>query len=150
MTDAADLYSRQRREFALLLGLAWVVYGLVFITTYPYSTDVIEWLPTGRIGSDLLGAYFVTFGAASALLACLSEGHPALERAAYGVLFGAPLVITMSFFCGALLGYVPTGWSTGTRMLMMAGIAYYMGGLKPSDEEIARASPTTEEDADGC
>lgn len=136
MPERAARYARQRREFALILGVGWLVYGLLVVHTYPFDSAVLSWLPTGRVGSDVTGYYCALFGTVATASAYYAPGKPKLERIAYWTLTAAPLVIGTTLFLAAGFGYVQTGWVAGFRFIIFSAIAYYMAGLKPSNAEV--------------
>lgn len=138
--ERALRYARQRRDFALLMSMAWIIYGLVVLLTYPISTaQSLEWLPEGWGSSDLTGVYILVFGTVGLITAYLAQRNHMFETAAYATLFGAPVLLAIAFFIGAWIEYSDTGWAGGTRFLVMALPAAYVSGLRPSDAQINKA-----------
>lgn len=136
MPERAKRYARQRREFALILGAGWTIYGLLVVHTYPYDSQVLSWLPTGRVGSDVTGYYCFIFGIIATICAYFCPDKPKLERISYWILTAAPLVIGTTLFLAAGFGYAQTGWVAGFRFMVFSAIAFYMAGLKPSNAEV--------------
>lgn len=139
MSEGAARYARQRREFALLMGVAWSLYGLSVLTTYPHDLHAIDWLPSGLDGVYLAGAYITGFGLLSLLSGYLAAVRPSAERMAYRTLVGAPLVLAGAMWIGAFFLGIAQGWTIGTGYVMFAAASYYMAGLRPTDAQIQEA-----------
>lgn len=123
----------------MLMGVAWSLYGLSVLTTYPHDLHVIDWLPFNLDGVYLAGAYITAFGLISLLAGYLAAVRPRSERAAYRTLVGAPLVLAGAMWIGAYFLGIAQGWTIGTGYAMFSAASYYMAGLRPTDAQIQQA-----------
>lgn len=125
------------------MSTAWIAYGLVIFGTYPdqYARS-LRWLPEGFSDVDVTGLYLMAFGIVALAGAWMANRHHWGEYLAYITLFGAPVLLGIAAFIGAWIDYSETGWTTGTRFIVMAIPAAYVSGLRPSDAQIQRAKET--------
>lgn len=141
--ERAQRYAAQRRDFALIMSMAWVFYGLAIVVTYPdKDARSLQWLPEGFSGVDVTGLYIIAFALVALVGAFIARRHHWGEYLAYITLFGAPVLRGIAAFIGAWIDFSETGWTTGTRFIVMAIPAAYVSGLRPSDAQIQRAKET--------